>query len=295
MVARVPTALLGEIGALKRVRTPDAPGSLAERGFLRAWGALLRGADVAEVALQETGRALAATRLSGIDARTLRAGGLSAKRAAAVMTQTTREVAVAARLEIAEAVASAVGEEQPTRQPPAFARRLCAQPRAGATAPGRPRLQLEPAESHGDHCFVVAIYAVVLAAEHDADPASCFLAGLSHHLHNAGMPDAGFAGEQQLGDDLEAVVDAFRERALAELPPALRDLARAAARHALEIATPQGRAVVAADVLDRVLQMRHHARAAAFEIDQALDDLELIHPGPLQAYGNATLEAAGLP
>lgn len=293
--ARVPTALLGEVGALKRVRTADTPGSLAERGFLRAWGALLSGADVAEVALQETGRALAATRLAGIDVRTLRAGGLSAKRAAALMAQTIREVAVTARLDIAEAVASAAREEQPACQPPAFARRLCAQPRAGATAPGRSRLQLEPAESHGDHCFVVAIYGVLLAADHGAEPASCFLSGLAHHLHNAGLPDAGFAGEQQLGADLEPVVDAFRERALAELPPALRDPARAAACHALEIATPEGRAVVAADVLDRVLQMRHHARAAAFEIDQALDELELIHPGPLQAYGNATLAAAGLP
>jgi 5'-deoxynucleotidase YfbR-like HD superfamily hydrolase len=161
--------------------------------------------------------------------------------------------------------------------------------------PGDRALQLEPAESHGDHCFVVAIYAVLLATDHDADPASCFLSGLSHHLHNAYLPDAGFAGEQQLAADLEPVVGAFREHALEELPLGLRERVRAVAEHALEIATPEGRAVVAADVLDRVLQMQHHARAAAFEIGQALDELELVHPGPLQAYGNETLAAAGLP
>jgi 5'-deoxynucleotidase YfbR-like HD superfamily hydrolase len=291
----VPTALLAEIGDLKRIRTADAPGSLAERGFLRAWGALLAGADVRQLALHETGRALAATRLAGIDARVLRDGGLSAERAAAVISQTVRQVAARAHPAIGEATASAVGDEQAGCDPPAFASRLCAQPRAGATAPGRPRLQLEPAESHGDHCFVVAIYAVLLAADHDADPARCFLSGLSHHLHNACLPDAGFAGEQQLGADLEPVADAFREHALEQLPLGLRERVRAAAKHALEIATPEGRAVVAADVLDRVLQMQHHARAAAFDICQALDELELVHPGPLQAYGNETLDAAGLP
>jgi hypothetical protein len=40
--------------------------------------------------------------------------------------------------------------------------------------------------------------------------------------------------------------------------------------------------------------MRHHARAAAFTLDVALDELDLVHAGPLQAYGLDVVAAAGL-
>lgn len=289
-----PTELLGELGDLKRIRAADRLGSLAEQGFLRAWAALVAGADPAAVALHETARALAATRLSAIDAEVLCAGGMSSRRAAALLRRTVRDVADDAELVGAEALAQAVATRSQAGDPPAFAVVLCKQPRAGATAPGRPRLVLEPGESHGDHCFMVAVYAVLLSSGYDAEPGACFLAGLSHHLHNAGLPDAGFAGEATLGPELEPLMVAFRERALTQLDRPLRERARAAARHALEIETAEGRAVVAADVLDRVLQMRHFQRTAAFTLDQALDELELVHAGPLQAYGNATLTAAGL-
>jgi 5'-deoxynucleotidase YfbR-like HD superfamily hydrolase len=289
-----PTELLAELGDLKRIRAADRVGSLAEQGFLRAWSALVAGADPTVVALYETARALAATRLSAIDAGVMCAGGMSASSAAAALRATVRDIADDAGLPCADALAQAVGVGLETVDPPHFASVLCNQPRAGATAPGRPRLVLEPAESHGDHCLIVAVYAVLLAPGHDAEPGACFLAGLAHHLHNAGLPDAGFAGEAALGCDLEPLMSTFRERALAQLDRPLRERARAAARHALEIETAEGRAVVSADVLDRVLQMRHFQLAAAFTLDQALDDLELVHPGPLQAYGNATVQAAGL-
>jgi 5'-deoxynucleotidase YfbR-like HD superfamily hydrolase len=289
-----PTELLAELGDLKRIRAADRVGTLAEQGFLRSWGALVAGTDPAVVALHETARALSATRLSAIDADVLCAGGMSAHSAGAVLRRTVRAIAEDAGLEGAEELAEAVGAPSQLSAPPAFAVVLCDQPRAGATARGHPRLVLEPAESHGDHCFMVAVYAVLLAPGYDADPGACFLAGMAHHLHNVGLPDAGFAGEATLGPELEPLVSAFRERALMQLARPLRDRARAAARHAVEIETPEGRAVVAADVLDRVLQMRHFHQTAAFTLDQALDDLELVHAGPLQAYGNATLTAAGL-
>lgn len=289
-----PTELLAELGDLKRVRAAGRVGSLAEQGFLRAWSALVAGADPAAVALHETARALAATRLSAIDVEVLCAGGMSAPSAAALLRGAVRDIADDAGLTGAEALAQAVAEVFEHSAPPAFASVLCEQPRAGATALGRARLVLEPAESHGDHCMMVAVYAVLLAPGYDAEPAACFIAGLAHHLHNAGLPDAGFAGEAALGCELEPLMAAFRERALAQLEPPLRERARAAARHALEIESAEGRAVVAADVLDRVLQMRHFQRAAAFTLDQALDELELVHAGPLQAYGNATVKAAGL-
>ena len=62
---------------------------------------------------------------------------------------------------------------------------------------------LEPPEGHGDHCLVVAVLAAVLAPRYGADPARPFLAGMAHHLHNAALPDSGFAGEMLLGEHLE--------------------------------------------------------------------------------------------
>ena len=57
---------------------------------------------------------------------------------------------------------------------------------------------------------------------------------------------------------------------------------------------PEAQAFHAADVLDRVLQVHHHARAAAFTASQALDDLELVHEGPVQAFHDEVLQAGGL-
>jgi 5'-deoxynucleotidase YfbR-like HD superfamily hydrolase len=278
-------ALLAEVGDLKRVRVAGDERSLATRAFLRAWGALAAGADVREVALAETAAAVVATRLSGIDAAVLRDHGIDPA------------PAVAAALRDAGPLAAPLdGAPEPRAggEPPAFALALADQPRAGATAPGAPRLVLHPVETHGDHCLVVAVGAVLLALRDGADPSDAFLAGLSHHLHNASVPDAGFAGEVLLGGALEPLFDAARRRALADLAEPLRSRAAEAARLALHVETPEARAVVAADVLDRMLEMRHHARVAAFTYEVALDELELNHEGPLQAFGDEVLEAAGL-
>jgi 5'-deoxynucleotidase YfbR-like HD superfamily hydrolase len=178
--------------------------------------------------------------------------------------------------------------------PPAFVGALSRQPRAGATAPNRPRLVVEPPENHAEHCWAVAVYGALLADDLEADPADAFLLGLAHHLHNAVLPDAGFAGEMLLGAHLEPVLERLAERELATLPDALAARVRALLSRRADAATPVGRAFHAADVLDRVLQVHHHARAAGFTADQALVDLELVHAGPVTDYHHAVLAAAGL-
>ena len=177
---------------------------------------------------------------------------------------------------------------------PGFVEALCRQPRAGATAPGRPRLIVEPPENHAEHCWAVAVYGALLADGVGADPGDAFLLGLAHHLHNAVLPDAGFAGEMLLGAHLEPVLERLTERELATLPDALADRVRELLACRADADTPVGAAFHAADVLDRVLQCHHHARAAGFTADQALVDLELVHAGPVADYHHAVLAAAGL-
>jgi 5'-deoxynucleotidase YfbR-like HD superfamily hydrolase len=273
-----PAALLGELCDLKRVRTGGR--SVAERGFARAWAALAGGEAAEVVARREAALALAATRLGAIDAAVLRDGGLDEGQAAAVVRDAARSTgALTAELEAALDLPAAAGAA------PAFVAALAGQPRAGATAPGRPRLVLEPAESHAEHCWAVGVLAVLLAPGYGAEPDTPWLCALGHHLHNAALPDGGFAGETALGEHLEGVVERFTRRALQELSEPLRGAVRDARALTTHADTPQARAFNAADVLDRVLEMGHHARAAAFTLDQALDDLELVHPGPLQAFG----------
>lgn len=183
----------------------------------------------------------------------------------------------------------------PKRSPlPAFVGALSRQPRAGATAPGQPRLIVEPPGNHAEHCWAVAVYGALLADDVDADPADAFLLGLAHHLHNAVLPDAGFVGEMLLGVHLEPVVHRLTDRELATLPAELAERIRALLACRADAATPVGGAVHAADVLDRVLQCHHHARAAGFTAEQALVDLELVHAGPVADYHHAVLAAAGL-
>ena len=178
---------------------------------------------------------------------------------------------------------------------PPFAEALIRQPRAGATCPGKPRLILEPPENHGDHCLVVAVLGTVLAGHYGADPATAFLAGMAHHLHNATLPDSGFAGEILLGDELAPLMRRLFDRELATLAPPVAAAVRTALATIADADTPEGRAFNGADVMDRVLQMRQYDRVAAFNTAQALDDLDLVHAGPIQAFHHAVLAEAGLP
>ena len=293
--------LLGEVNDLKRIYAAGRPGSLAARGFARAWAALIVGESPAFVARSEAAAAVAAARLGAIDPATLTGAGLS--------PGDVREVLVAAIDAAADSLDYRTHHElraavvdlpdylarfnEPTGLP-SWVGLLAVQPRAGATRPGRPRLILEPAESHTEHCYVTAIYAALIAPQFDADSAVPFLAGLAHHFHNALLPDSGFAGEELLGRHLATTVARFTEAAMAELPKPLAAEVAEARRILPHAETPEARAFHAADVLDRVLQMAHYARVAAFELRQALDDLDLVHPGPLQAFQVDVLSGAGL-
>ena len=184
---------------------------------------------------------------------------------------------------------------------PAVVDLLVRQPRAGATAPGLPRVVLEPAESHADHSFCVAAFAVLLAPAFGADPARAFLTGLSHHLGNASLPDAGHAGDVLIGADLAGRMAAVAtDRAVSSLPealrPAVRDALAATAENQFE--TAEARAFHAADVLDRVLEMAWHERAARFRLADALGradgQLDVCHTGFYQSFQESVLERAGL-
>ena len=89
-------------------------------------------------------------------------------------------------------------------------------------------------------------------------------------------------------------MDRLTAEALAELPGPLADAVARARGLLAHAETPEARAFHAGDVLDRVLQMDYFARASAFELRQALDNLDLVHPGPLQAFQLDVLGASGL-
>ena len=285
-------ALAAELGDLKRVRDAAGPESLAVRAFRRAWGRLAGGEAAAGVALSVTADALAAIRLGGIDAGLL--SGLGVADVGAVLRRSFDEASLCVSPVLAGALGAELGQAAAAGPVPGFAEALIRQPRAGATCPGRRRVVLEPPENHADHCLVVAVLGVVLSAEYGADPTTVFLAGLAHHLHNAVLPDSGFAGEVLLGDDLAPLMRRLFDRALATLAPELAGAVRCALETIADADTAEGRAFHAADVIDRVQQMRHFERVARFTASQALEDLQLVHAGPVQDFHHAVLEEAGL-
>jgi hypothetical protein len=286
--------LLGEIGDAKRVRVASAPGSLAEQAFVRAWERLAQGEDVELVAISETAAAVARARLAGIDAEVLRSAGLSDHDALEVLRRAFDQLGGVVPDALRGRLRAAIPLMRTATTAPGLAASLCRQPRSGATCPGLPRIIVEPPESHGDHCFTVAVYGVLISSLVGSDPATPFLLGLAHHLHNVELPDAGFAGEVLLGDHLPRVITVLEERELAALPAALAQRLREVFALRADSVVPASQAFHAADVIDRVLQVHHHARAAAFTASQALGDLQLVHAGPVQSFHYDVLAAAGL-
>lgn len=293
--------LLQEMNDLKRVHAAGVTGSVASRAFARAWAALVAGDEPGRVARLELAHAVASARLGAIDADLLGRVGLDADAVAGVLRAAVDAVALAVG-PAALAAIHAVLPELPAYMArfgtpaglPTWVEALARQPRAGATRPGHPRLILEPAETHAEHCQLTAVYAALVAVMLGADPAAPFLAGLAHHFHNARLPDSGFAGEELLGPHLVPIMDRLTAEALEELREPLRGAVVEARRLLAHADTDEARAFHAGDVLDRVIQMDQFARVAAFELRQALDDLDLVHPGPLQAYHLAVLADVGL-
>ncbi len=292
---RALTALIAEVADLKRIRTAGSPHSMATRLFSRAWDALLAGEPLEKVALHITATAVAGARLAGIDADVLRGAGLGEPQVLEVLRRAFDEVAGALQPALAAQLRAQLGEPlRSSGRIPRFVEQLAGQPRAGATKPGQPRLILDPTENHADHSLGVAVNAVLVAPMYDALPAEAFFAGLIHHLQNAGFPDAGFAGEALLGEHLATVFRAYREASMAEVPEELHPLARRLVRETEQPQTPASRAFNAGDVLDRVLQQQWHARAAAFTLEHAMEEMEIVHAGPVQAFHHDVLREAGL-
>ena len=289
--------LLTEIGDLKRVTAAHLTGSFATRGFLRAWGRVLRGDPLVEIADAQTAGAVAAARLGAIDGERLAALSLSAEEVRETMGRAVDAVGGALDARLADRLRAALPlrEEATESLAPSFARDLARQPRAGVTCPGRARVMLQPEENHADHSYAVAVYGYILAPVFGADPARVWWAGMVHHLHSAGMPDAGFTGEMLLEPHLSRVIDTARALALAELPDTLRARAEAVLGDIAGAETPEARAFHAADVIDRVLEIQYHTRANDLSMHRVLNEYELVHDGPVKGFHDEVLRAVALP
>ena len=289
--------LLVEAGDLKRVRSAGRFGSIAERLFARGWAHLTGGVPPEEVALEITATALAATRLCDLDEAFLSAAGLTDEQVTGVLVAgfdaVTEPVDPALRERLRERLRNR--REMAEGRVPAFVAALAEQPRAGVTCPGKPRILFEPPENHAEHCLVVAVYGVVLSPFYRADPGTVFLAAMAHHFHNAAMPDAGFTGEMLLGDLLWPVMRETTEWALDELEPELRGEVERARAVLPDDATAEGRAFHAADAIDRVLQIAQHLRGASTTMGQVLDDMELVHAGPVKDFHDRVLRDMRIP
>ncbi|KQP36524.1 hypothetical protein [Methylobacterium sp. Leaf100] len=289
--------LLVELNDLKRVHAAGRTGSIAERLFAQGWGALTGGASAEDVALDITAKALAAARLCDLDAAFLAAVGLDPADASGVL--------VAGFDAVTDSVDTALRDRLRARlrEPggvvpgplPGFVTALAHQPRAGVTCPGKPRILLEPPENHAEHCLMVAVYGVVLSPFYRADPTLVFLAAMSHHFHNAAMPDAGFTGEMLLGEHLLPIMARTTQWALDELDPALRETVARARAVLPDDATAEGRAFHAADCIDRVLQIAQHLRAAGLTMGTVLDEMELVHAGPVKEFHDRVLTDMHIP
>lgn len=288
--------LLGEIGDLKRIRSAGQVGSIASRGFCRAWCELAGGADPVQVMRHTTAAALVAARLGDLDGPKLRELGLSGEDADAVIARAFDAVAGSLDHDLAAELRAALVLEPPDHgQPPLFVSLLDQQPRAGATCPGKPRIVLEPPENHAEHCWAVAVFGVLMSPAYRAEPTTVFLAGLSHHLHNAAMPDSGFTGEMLLEPHLSSAMSHATDAALAQLDDPLRCRIVEARRILPDVTTPEGQAFHAADVVDRVMQIAQHLRAASTTMADVLGDMALVHDGPVKPFHDAVLADMDLP
>jgi 5'-deoxynucleotidase YfbR-like HD superfamily hydrolase len=287
--------LLLELNDLKRIRSAGRDGSIAARLFRRAWAALAAGERRADVALRVTAAAVAAARLGDLSFETLQALGLSAEDARAVLRASFDEVSEPIADPLRSDLRPALGTVLDFEGAPPFVAALEAQPRAGVTCPGKPRIILEPPENHAEHCLLVAVYGVLLSPCYGADPTTAFVAGLAHHLHNAALPDSGFTGEMLLGSHLPSVMERATERALDELEPGPRAAVLAARRILPDADTPEGRAFHAADAVDRVAQTAQHLQAASLTMDRVLGEMELVHDGPVKGFHDQVLREMRLP
>ena len=285
-------SLMRELGELKRVGSSGRAGSIAQRSFVDGWAWLVSGSSVEDAMRASVGAALTKARLGDVDARVLHDLGVGDDAIGEVLRRAFDTVA--AVIDPSLAARLVVDWPPPSIGAPDFVERLAAQPRAGATCPGRPRMMFQPAENHAEHCAAVATYAVLLSPLFDAEPATVWLASMAHHLHNAYLPDAGFTGETLLGSWLGPLMERATSRSLSQLPVGLAASVAEAMRILPDAGSAEGRAFHAADTLDRVWQAEQHLRPGRIGLDDLLGDMALVHDGPVKPFQDYVLRAAGL-
>ncbi|MGB3778933.1 MAG: hypothetical protein WA960_11295 [Tunicatimonas sp.] len=303
-------SLLVELEDLKRQQPAHYAQSIASTLFVESWQRLLAGEDAERVATTITTKAIVAVLLPGCDAHFVREAELE-KSAVVEIYQKALRTSTRERLNNAlyerlsasipplvnEYFAQTASEQlpEPDFQKQAwFVNVLCQQPRAGATKPGRPRMLLVPPEMHSDHCLTTAVFAVLLSPIFGASPGLPFLTGLSHHLHNAVLPDCGFGGEVLLDAWLGDIIARARSKALARLDPTLAQRVREAIGTHENLGLAAGRAASAADVLDRVLDVKWRTRAAQVKDKDILEELDLVHEGPIKRFQTEILNATNV-
>lgn len=286
--------LFTELNNLKRLRASLGNPSLAEEQFRLAWSATAAIGNTLEVFNAVTANCLAQVKLCGISTSIMRGAGMSAADCEEVELRSFNASCSALDGYLRDQLVPYVGKTITGGPVPEFVDLLCSRPRAGATRPGHARLIVLPQESHAEHCLVVALYSVLLSPKYGADPKICFLASLSHHLHNAYLPDSGFAGEELLCEYLQPVVQSLQQRALTQLKQEFAYQVSASLSRVADLSTPEGCAFHAADVLDRVLQMKWHEESSKFTLSAALNEMELVHAGPLREFQMEVLREARL-
>lgn len=288
--------LFREIGNLKRIRAADSSDSFAAHLFRRAWREIVGGTDARTVAVKTAVAATVGANLGAIDRKVLRETELNETEIETVLRRAFDAVAAPVNAELRNELREQITIEDDfaAAETPTFVELLIKQPRSGATKVGAPKLVFDAPENHGEHSIIVGVYAILLAPIFCADAEAVFYAALAHHFHNAYLPDSGFAGEESLGEFLPRVFEAFRRKCLAEVPENLHSKIRRALEIIETADAAEARAFHAADVIDRVLQMRHHAEANEFTLKYAMEEAELVHAGAIQNFHYGVLRAARL-
>lgn len=302
--------LLSELQDLKRQQPAGFAYSITTTFFRESWYRILYTEEPLEnVALRMTTKALIAILLPGLEASFFKDTHIAEKEAVQVykdaLYKSSHLILQASLYDQLEAWIPEIVREyylffDQSRKPEYtfednhFVHQLCKQPRAGATYPGKPRMLLLPPEMHSDHCFNVGIYAVLLAPYYNSDYGDVFLTGLSHHLHNALLPDCGFSGEMILEAYLDRIKVKSQKKYLRSFSALLKNKICSAIRDHEDLRIPAGQTSTIADVFDRVLDVKWRTKAVNVTDVTILDDLNLVHEGPVQQFQYNALQKAGL-
>ena len=298
------TRLLRQWADLKRIESHRFDRSMADHRFavtLHDLDAARGDADaVRAVADREAAIAIVATRCGAMDVASLIELNVAPQRAASVALSAIDEHA-AALTDDAAADVRVAAERLPRHvdSPPSttiskLADRLSREPRSGATAVGKSRVLVTPTESQSAHSYTAALGGWLIAHLIGGDPAVAFLTGILHHVHNAYLPDSGFAGEVLLGDDLGPVLDTARRLACRHLHAETAGMVFESGHRMSHVDDATARAINAADAADRVLQTHYHQQVADYDAARVCDELDLVHEGPLQSFQNDMLDRLGI-